>query len=114
MHAVIFIMAGIAVFLAVRFYRQYRAGTSSRKEATVAYNRHKARTPVHELRLAKFDRIVFDAISKRKSMSKEDYDFLMESIALMYTDESEIKAITEQVNSIYRKYGEGNRFIFYF
>ncbi len=100
-------MSGIAVFLMISFFRQYRIGTKSRHEAAEAYKKHKTKKPVHSERLAKFDRIIFDVISKRKSMSKDDYDFLMESITVIYTDKLNIKEITEHVNSLYKTYGKG-------
>lgn len=103
--AVIFIMVGIAVFLMIGFIRQFRTATKIRKEVAEASGERKAKEPAGYGRLAEFDRILFDVLGKRKRMSKEDYDFLMESIPLLYTGEAEIEAITEQVNALYRSDG---------
>ncbi len=102
---IIFIMGAIAIFLLLGYFRQYRTATRIRKEAAETHGKQRERRPLYHTRLTRFDRIIFDVLSKRKSMSKEDHVFLLESIPIIYTGEVEIRETTEYIDSLYDRYG---------
>lgn len=102
---IIFIMGAIAIFLLIGYFGQYRTATKIRKETAEANEKQKERRPLYHMRLARFDHIIFDVLSKRRCMSKEDHSFLVESIPILYTGEAEIRETTEYVDSLYDRYG---------
>ncbi len=103
---VIFIMGAIALFLLIGYFRQYRTATKIRKDASEASKRQRLKRPLHHERLARFDRIIFDVISKRKHMSKEEHTFLLTSIPLLYSKDSEVQKSIEYIDSLYERYAE--------